>query len=126
RASTQELERSDRQHADAPERLQCRLGADRRAEVPSLHPAELSAECDRLLLHAPARPERGEVVDARKIGGPVRLSLLVRRAEGILRARRSDTCAGEEDLSLYEQSFLGEVGGECRDDQAAPRGTGPR
>ena len=47
--------------------FQRRLGADRRAEVPLLDPAELPAEHPRLLLHAAARPERRAVVAARQV-----------------------------------------------------------
>ena len=42
-----------------------RVGADRRAEVQRLDPAELPAERHRLLLPAAARPQREGVVDAR-------------------------------------------------------------
>ena len=88
RTASSELERPDRRDAGAAERLRRRVGADRRAEVPLLDPAELPAERPGLLLHAPARPERGEVVAAREVGRPLRLPLLGRRAEGVLRHGR--------------------------------------
>ena len=75
----------DRRDARAAERVRRRLGADRRAEVPLLDPPELPAERPRLLLHAPARPERRAVVAAREVGGSLRLSVLGRRAEGVHR-----------------------------------------
>ena len=77
-----------RRDAGAAQRLRRRVGADRRAEVPVLDPPELPAERRRLLLHAAARPERDEVVAAREVGGSLRLPVLGRRAEGVLRDRR--------------------------------------
>ena len=77
-----------RRHAGAAERVQRRVGADRRAEVPVLDPPELPAERQGLLLHAAARPERREVVAARQVRRPLRLPLLGRRTEGVLRDGR--------------------------------------
>ena len=78
----------------------------------------------RLLLHAPPRPERREVVAPRRLGGPLRLSVLGRRAEGVLRDRRRRADAGEEAVSLHEQPLLGEVGRQCGDDQETARAAG--
>jgi uncharacterized protein YecE (DUF72 family) len=44
--------------------FQGRLGADRRTEIPLLDSPELSAEHQRLLLHAAARPQREAMVAA--------------------------------------------------------------
>ena len=57
-----------------------------------------------------------------KSGRALRLSLLGRRAEGILGHRGRREAAGPEALSLHQQSLLREVGGQRRDDQAAARG----
>ena len=76
RAPAQELERRVRRHAGAAERVRRRVRPDRRTEVQAVDPAELSAQRHELLLHAPARPERRAVVDAREERGPLQLPVL--------------------------------------------------
>ena len=85
-----------RRHAGAAERVRRRVGADRRAEVPLLDPAELPAERRGLLLHAAARPERGAVVAPRQGRGPLQLPLLGRRAAGVRGHGRRRAAAREE------------------------------
>src|SRR5205085_691305 len=120
-AAAQELERCDRRDGAAPQRLRGRVGADRRAEVPLLDPAELPAERHQLLLHAAARAECGAMVDAREERGSLQLSLLGRGAAGVFRNGGRREGAGQEVVSLYEQPFLVEVGRQRRDVEGAAR-----
>src|SRR5206468_7395629 len=103
------------------ERVRRGVGADRRAEIQVLDPPELSAERDGLLLHAPARPQRREMVAPRQVRRSVRLLVFRRRAARVLGNGRRRAAPGEEALSLYEQPLLGEVGRQRGDDQAAAR-----
>ena len=97
------------------------LGADRRAEVQILDSAELSAQRDELLLHAPARTERRAVVAARQERGSIQLPVLSERAEGVLGDRGRGKDAGEEVVSLHEQPLLIEVGRQRGDAEGAAR-----
>ena len=62
------------------ERARRGAGADRRAEVPAVDPPEPAAQRADVLLHAPARPERRAVVEAREVRGPLQLPVFGRRA----------------------------------------------
>ena len=122
RAASSKLERRDRRDARAPEHVRRRLGADRRAEVPLLDPAEL-----------PAERRRASTTCACTAGTPTkwwRHEKSEDRYDYLYSADElkefSDTAdaaeaAGQEALSLHQQSLLGEVGRQRRDDQAAAR-----
>ena len=118
-ASSPELERRLRRHAGAAERIQRRLGADRRAEVPLLDPAELPAEraaASTTCGFTGGTPRSG---GGTKSGGPLRLPLLGGRAARSSRTRPDAARrAREEVVSLHEQPLLREIGRERRDDQA--------
>ena len=107
---------------DAAERLRGGVGADRRAEVPLLDPPELPAERPGLLLHAASRPERGAVVAPREDRRTATTTCTRRRN---CRSSRETADAARQlvkkAVSLHEQSLLGEVGRQRRDDQAAAR-----
>src|SRR5207248_115117 len=99
-AAPQELERQHRRNAPTAERVRCRMGPDRRTEVPVLDSPELPSERGRVLLHAAARPECEELVEARQIRGPVRLSVFLGRAERVFRDGRCGAAAREEAVPL--------------------------
>ena len=75
----------------------------------------------RLLLHAAARPERGAVVEARQVRGPLQLPVFGRRAEAFLRDGRRRAPAGEEVLSVFQQPLRLESRRQCRHDQTSAR-----
>ena len=106
---------ADRRHAGAAQRVRRGLGADRRAEVPLLDPAELPAERQGLLLHAAPRPERGAVVAPRQVRGSLQLSVLGDELQEFAETAGAAQSAGEEVVSLHEQPLLGEVGGQRGD-----------
>src|SRR5581483_1137184 len=121
RTSAQVVERRTGRHAGAAESVSRRMGTDRRTEVPFFHSPELPAQRRRLLLHAPAWQKRGQVVAPRQVRGPLRLSVLVRRAAGVHGNGVCREGAGEESVPVHQQSLLGEIGGQRRDDQTAAR-----
>ena len=90
RAAAQQLERRPRRHAVAAERVRRGVGADRRAEVPLLDPAELPAERARASTTcgctAGTRSSGGSTTE---LGGSLQLPLLRRRAAGVRRDRRT-------------------------------------
>ena len=73
----------------------------------------------RLLLHAAARPERRAVVAPRQVGRSLQLPVFGRRTAGVLRDRRCGPAPGEEAVPVHQQSLLGEVGCQRRDDQGS-------
>jgi uncharacterized protein YecE (DUF72 family) len=91
-----------------------------------LNPPELPAQRQGLLLPPAPRSQRRPMVAPRQVGRQVQLSLLSRGAARVQRDGRGDSAIGKEDLSLREQSFLGQVGGQRRDDQAPARRAGSR
>jgi len=115
----QQLERQHRRHARPPEHIRRRMGADRRAEIPLVDPSELSAERGELLLHAPARPERGEVVGATRSRKSATTISTPRRADKFPRPRVRQTIVKK--LYLYTNIISREVGRQRRDDQATAR-----
>src|SRR5262249_37441551 len=64
-----------------------------------------------------ARAERRAVVEARPVRGSLQLPVLGQRAGPDRRRRRRGVTPRQEGLPLYEQSLLGEAGGQRRDDQ---------
>ena len=105
---------------DLLQRARRGVGADRRAEVPLLDPPGPPAEPAQPLLHAAARPERGEVVDARPSRRALQLPLLAGRNRRLRRHGHPRASARPEDLRLHEQPLRREGGGE-RGDAAARR-----
>ena len=114
-----------RRHARAAEHVRRRLGADRRAEVPLLDPAELPAERRRASTTCACTagtPRSGGATRSPRTATTISYSADELK-EFTETAERRDA-AGEEALSLHEQSLLGEVGRQRRDDQAAARRAG--
>src|SRR4029079_18289953 len=122
-ASPPELERCNRRDALAAQRVRSSMGPNRRAEIPLLDSAELSAQCEELLLHAAAWPQCRAVVDARQERRPIQLSLFRRRTARVLRSRQRREGAGEEVLPVREQPLLVEVGRQRGDVESAIRTT---
>ena len=79
-----------------------------------------------LLLPSTPRPQRRTVVAPRQVRRPLQLPLLSRGAERVQRNGQRDAAAGEENLPVHEQSFLRQVGGQRRHDQASARRAGSR
>ena len=100
RTAPPQLERSDRRDADAAERLRRGVGADRRAEIPLLDPAELPARTSKGFYYMRLHGRNAkQLVDARQVRGPLRLPVFERRAEGVRRDGRRGAAAGEEAIS---------------------------
>ena len=126
RTAPPELERSTGRNAAAARCVRRRVGADRRAEVPVLDPAEPPAERADVLLPAPARPERRAVVEAREVRRPLQLPVFRRRAAAVRRGGQGSVTRSEESVPLREQPFLGEVGGQRRDPETRSRSAARR
>ena len=98
------------------------LGADRRAEIPLLDPAELPAQ------RARASTTCGCTAGTPRSGGRTRnrktattISTPADELKEFSETADAAQRAGEEAVSLHQQSLLGEVGRQRRDDQAAAR-----
>ena len=121
RTPPSQLERSARRHAAAARRVRSGVDPDRRTEVPVLHPPGSAPERSHVLLPAPPRPQRRAVVEPRTIRGPLQLPVFGRGAPADRPGRTPGIARGQEGVSVREQSFLGQVGRQCRDPQTRSR-----
>ena len=91
-------------------------------QVQDLDPPEPARQREDLLLPAAARPQRGAMVEARQVRGPLQLPLFARwSSTRSSRRRKTRRASVKKAYCLRQQPLLREVGRQRRDHQGQAR-----